>query len=143
MDPLRSPRRARRVEHSRSEHRILDVRRSLDGERRLVRLEAGNLTADGEADARARRRPSGAFGAWCEVRIRDERLGVAIVDDVGCFVRSEVPVDRREPEPGAPGGAHDLCELRAVTTEQRDAIMLTDTAGAQRAGKLIGASVEL
>ena len=102
--------RARRVEHGAAE---LGSGRSEASRRRSRHrgLEPGDVAADGHRTrAGARAAAAGHVG---EAAVGDERLGLAVGDDVAGLVAGQVPVDGREAEPAALGGGDARRPTRA------------------------------
>ena len=62
-------------------------------------------------------------------RVGHERLGLAVLDDVGGLVAGQVPVDRGEAEARPAGGVEHLDELGPVGAHERDGV-----AGAEARG---------
>ena len=113
------------------------------GEHVFVALEAVDVAADRDLRREARRELGRADRGLGEARVGDERGRFAVVDDVARFLAGEVPVDRREPQPGPLRGRARLDELRTVPAEQRQPVARGDAACSQRARELVGAGVDL
>ena len=124
VHPLRPAGGARRVEHHRSAHRILE-RRGIGGRERLrVRDRVGGRI--GVTRLRAHDQPERSVGQCHRHRVEPgldhHRLRAAVLDDVARFGAGQMPVDRRESEPAAVARGQGLDELGPVPAEQRDRI---------------------
>ncbi len=73
----------------------------------------------------------------------DQRLGLAVVDDVGDLVLGQVPIDRGDAEAGAQGGAEHLHELGAIGAHQGDRVASLEAMLAQQAHHAVGVGVDL
>ena len=143
IDALRASGRARGVEHCLAQLGVVDVVPLLRRQRLLVRVEAVDGSADGQQDPRARCQRGRLLGAVGEADVGDERLGLAVPDDVAGFLPGEVPVDRCEAEPGAEDGADHLGELGPVGADESHGVARVETSRAKGAHQLVGARVEL
>ena len=76
-------------------------------------------------------------------RLGEQRLRLAVVDDVLDLVGGEVPVDRRQPVAAAQAARQHLDELGAVAAEQRDRVAFLQAALAQQPHDLVGRLVDL
>ena len=145
--PFGRPGRARRVEHRAAEELVVDrrvrvLRRLLEevDERAAVASAAGRRS-------RSTRRNSSSFGHWpiassaTAQRLAgdDQRLRVAVVDDVGQLVTGEVRVDRRVVEPAALPCAAALQVPRVVLHEDRVVVEPLQSVGAEQVGEAVGA----
>ena len=138
-DTLRTPGRARRVEHDRPAPRIRDRRPGLRRERRLVVVPAGERRPDRDPDRY--RVPDGREIG--EVAVEHDRPRAAVAHDVGGLLEAEVPVDRREPPSGALGGRVGLDPLRPVRGDQRDGVAGPEPACPQGPDEPVHPGVEL
>ena len=76
-----------RVEHDAADARVVDIGVVLGGERVVPWLEAGDRAADREARAQPGRQLGDVPRGRDEPRVRDERLRLAVVDDVARLAR--------------------------------------------------------
>ena len=147
VDALRPTGRARRVEHLAAGRRVVDVVAGLGVDGGVVgvetvlmvrsagaagsahgRLLAGAPDADGESHGALRCQRSGFLGDVQQRRVGDEGLGLAVVDDVARFLTGEVPVDRRQPEPGAQASGPRLDERGPVRAHQGHGVAVAEPA---------------
>ena len=137
--------RARRVEHRGCRRPGRRCRCPSSGASTVVpALEPVDVAADGDDRARSRGARSAASRATVgEARVGDERRRFAVVDDVARLVAGEVPVDGREPQPGALRGRDRLHELGPVRAHQRDAVARLHAACPQRAHQPVRVRVQL
>ena len=140
---LGPPRRARGVEHLGADHRVVDVGALLVGDDGVVHLEAGQIAARVDLDQARPARLGGDGDLVAELARADERLGLAVLDDVRGLLAGQVPVDRREAQPGALGGIEDLDEFGPVRAHQRDGVTGLQATGPQGPGQAVDLRVEV
>ena len=136
-------RRARGVEHLRAEHRVVDVRPVLGGHHRVVHLEPWHVATGVDPHQTGASRLGGHRGPVTEVTRAHERLGFAVLDDVGRLGAGEVPVDRGEAQTDALGGVEHLYELRPVGAHQGDGVAGLQAPGPQRPGQPVDVGVQV
>ena len=78
-----------------------------------------------------------------ELRVGDDRHRLAVVDDVGDLVGSEMPVDRRHPTAATEARAESLDELGTVAAEERYADTRPHAGAPQHAREAIRVGVGL
>ncbi len=122
---------ARRVEHLGADHRVVDVRAVLGGDHRVVHLETRHVARGVDLHQAGVARLGGHRDLVTQIARADERLGLAVLDDVGRLGPGEVPVDGGEPKPDALGGVEDLEELGPVGAHQGDGVAGLQTPGPQ------------
>jgi hypothetical protein len=64
-----------------------------------------------------------------------QRLGLAVIEDVGRLITGQVEVHRREVEPGAQAGPVDLEDRHIVGRQQADHVTDHQAGGAPRIGQ--------
>jgi hypothetical protein len=140
---LRPAGRPRGVEHGPAEHGILERRLVEPRDGVLVGLEARDVPAESKAMGHAGdevRRLGGNRGV---AGVREERLRLAVLDDVGHLGPVEVIVDGGDAEPRARPGIENLGELDPVRAQQSHRVTGPQTALAEQTDELIAARVEL
>ena len=117
LDALRPAGRARRVEHERALALVVEWARRVLGDGRLVGRPARQVAIDHEPgrDLAEVRVEAGGDGA--QRRRGDDRLGVAVGEDVAGFSGLQVPVDRGAVQACSRGRPEDL-EVPGVVLEQ-------------------------
>jgi hypothetical protein len=134
---------ARRVEHLGAEDRVRNVGAVFGGHHGVVHLEAGDVAARVDLDqARAAGR-RGDHDGVAQGAGADERLGLAVLNDVGRLLAGQVPVDRGEAQAGALGGVEHLQEGGLVGAHERDGVAGLESSGPQRAGQAVDLRVEV
>jgi len=73
----------------------------------------------------------------------DDRLGRAVVDDVGGLGGGEVGVDRHVVQPTAAGGPHDRVEVLVVLHEHRDGVAFAKSGLPEQVRQLVGPRLHL
>ena len=87
-----------------------------------------NRTSDQQQRRQTVRQMLGQARAGLAQRRRpDDRLGAAVVDDVGRLGRGQVGVDRHVVQAAAPGRPHDRVDVLVVLHQDRDAVALAQT----------------
>ncbi len=142
MHALGPPRRAGGVEHLAAHLRIVQIGAVDAVERAVVVVEPVRLAADGKLQRDAGRLVH-RLADRVEPRLRDQRLGLAVVQDIGDLVGLQVPVDRRHAQAAAPRRVQRLHELRPVGAEQRHAIAGLQSLLAQHARQPVRIRVDL
>ena len=132
---------ALRLRHRRPFVRLLPGKPGLAIDRACRHRRPRGIDAVGAEDFRRRREPddrqtgrrAGAHGRQ-QVGVADERLGAAIVEDVGNLFRLEVPVDRHRIGAQHHGGEARLEEGDVVAHQDGDAVAGPNAESAQAAG---------
>ena len=143
VDALGPPRGAGGVEHLGADHRILDVGAVLGGDDGVVHLEALQEAAGVDLDETGPARLGRHGHLVAQPAVAHERLGLAVLDDVGRLGPGEVPVDGGEAQADALGGVEHLEELGPVRAHEGDGVAGPQAAGAQRPGQPVDVGVEV
>ena len=143
VDALGAPGGARRVQHGPAQHRVGDVGRVLLRQRGVERGEAVDLATHRQPQRRRRGAPRRLGRHRREAGVGHERLGLAVVDDVGGLLRGEVPVHRGEPQPGPQHGRVGHRELGPVGHHGRHPVARLQAVAPQGSGQPVGVGVEL
>lgn len=125
-----------------AQDRVLEISTWIASEDRLVPGEALDLACDGKRQPR----PGGTArdgGRRGEGGLGHEGDGLAVVDDVGDLIGTQVPVDGRHPCANTHDRLIGLDEFGTIPDEKRDTVAGVDPAGPERAGQPVDASVEL
>ena len=145
QDPLRTARRAGRVQHRRAELLVVDRRRRVLGDGCVIGPERTDLPVgvDAEEHLDLRRLRHCRLGDLDLGHRRDEHPGIAVVDDVGDLVGRQVRVDARVVEARALGGGHRLEVAQVVLDEHRHVVAAAQPGGPEEMGQAVGVGLEL
>jgi hypothetical protein len=103
----------------------------------------------GAADGDAGLEPGGLAAGHCglglaeELTLGEQHPGAGVGDDVGQFLRGEVPVDRHVGDAGVVGGEHDLEVLAAVAGVQGDGVAGRQPQCAQGVYQAVAAGIQV
>ena len=100
------------------------------GQHQQLRQPARQVFGQARARVPQRRRP-------------DDRLGAAVVDDVGRLGRGQVGVDRHVVQAAAPGRPHDRVDVLVVLHQDRDGVALAQTGLTEPMGQPVGAGLQV
>ena len=134
---------ARCVEHPEPCLGVADIAAVLGCKRGVVAFKPRDLATDRKTRRGVRREGRRLRHQLGETCVPEQGLRLGVAHDVGHFVRRQMPVDRRVPKPGPQTGVHHLRELRAITTDNRNAVPIAETSRTQRTRQAVAVRVQL